>query len=98
MPVPEYYSPERVRKAAEAVREETQRTSGFSDRARQSLFNRAADAGLLDDALDELAEEWNEDPLNMNIRDYQSADDYPYHIPYSSSLDINPDETNPNPE
>jgi hypothetical protein len=57
MPVPEYYSPERVRKAAEAVREETQRTSGFSDRARQSLFNRAADAGLLDDALDELAEE-----------------------------------------
>jgi len=94
MPVPEYYSPERVRKAAEAVREETQRTSGFSDRARQSLFNRAADAGLLDDALDELAEEWNEDPLNMNIRDYQSADDYPYHIPYSSSLDINPDEEN----
>jgi hypothetical protein len=92
MPVPEYYSPERVRKAAEAVREETQRTSGFSDRARRSLFNRAADAGLLDDALDEFAEEWNENPLDMNIRDYQSADDYPNYIPYSSSIDIDPDE------
>jgi hypothetical protein len=93
MPVPEYYSPERVRKAAEAVREETQRTSGFSDRARRSLFNRAVNEGLLADDIEEIADDLGEDPSDIDIRDYRTVYDYPNYIPYSysSSIDIDPD-------
>jgi hypothetical protein len=92
MPVPEYYSPERVRKAAEAVREETQRTSGFSGSARRSLFNRAVNEGLLADDIEEIADDLGEDPSDIDIRDYRTVYDYPNYIPYSSSIDIDPDE------
>jgi len=92
MPVPEYYSPERVRKAAEAVREETQRTSDFSRSARRSLFNRAVNEGLLADDIDEIADDLGEDPSDIDIRDYRTVYDYPNYIPYSSSIDIDPDE------
>jgi len=93
MPVPEYYSPEQVRKAAEAVREETRRTSDFSRNARRSLFNRAVDEGLLADDIEEIADELGEDPSDINFRDYRTVDDYPNYIPYSysSSIEIDPD-------
>jgi hypothetical protein len=91
MPVPEYYSPERVRKAAEAVREETQRTSDFSRSARRSLFNLAVNEGLLVDDIEEIADDLGEDPSDIDIRDYRTVYDYPNYIPYSSSIDIDPD-------
>lgn len=91
MPVPEYYSPEQVRKAAEAVREETRRTTGFSGSARRSLFNRAVNEDLLGDVIEEIADDLGEDPADIDIRDYRSAYDFPDYIPYDSSLAVDPD-------
>lgn len=58
MPVPDFYSPELIRKVADAVEEEDYTYPYFSSDARRALFNRARDAGELDDlAAEQIAEQ-----------------------------------------
>jgi hypothetical protein len=91
MPYPNYYSPELVRKAAEAIREEQQRVGDFEGPARRALFNNAADQGLFYDVIDEIADEEGLDPSDVDIRSYRDASDFPDYIPYSSNVDVDPD-------
>jgi hypothetical protein len=91
MPYPNYYSPELVRKAAEAIREEQQRVGDFEGPARRALFRNAVDEGLLSDVVDEIAEEQDLDPSDVDIRSYRDASDFPDYIPYSSRIEVDPD-------
>jgi hypothetical protein len=91
MPYPNYYSPELVRKAAEAIREEQQRVGDFEAPARRALFRNAVDEGLLSDVVDEIAEEQDLDPSDVDIRNYRDASDFPNYIPYSDNIEVDPD-------
>lgn len=91
MPYPNYYSPELVRKAAEAVRNEQQRVGDFEGPARRALFNNAVDQGLFSDVIDEIANEDGLDPSYVDIRNYRDASDFPDYIPYSSNVEVDPD-------
>jgi hypothetical protein len=91
MPYPNYYSPELVRKAAEAVRNEQQRVGDFQDPARRALFNNAVDQGLFYDAIDDIANEEGLDPSDVDIRNYRDESDFPDYIPYSSNVEVDPD-------
>ena len=91
MPYPNYYSPELIRKAAEAVRNEQQRVGDFQDPARRALFNNAVDQGLFYDAIDDIANEEGLDPSDVDIRNYRDESDFPDYIPYSSNVEVDPD-------
>lgn len=92
MPYPNYYSPELVRKAAEAIREEQQRVGDFEGPARRALFNNAVDRDLFDsDVIDDIADEQGLDPSDVDIRSYRDASDFPDYIPYSNRIEVDPD-------
>jgi hypothetical protein len=92
MPYPNYYSPELVRKAAEAVRNEQQRVGDFEGPARRALFNNAVDRDLFDsDVIDDIADEQGLDPSDVDIRSYRDASDFPDYIPYSNRIEVDPD-------
>jgi hypothetical protein len=83
MPVPDYYSPELIRKAAEAIEAEQRNNRNFEDYARSGLFERAVDEGLLDeDAIDRASERYGEDVDYVDTRAELSVSDYPDEIPF----------------
>jgi hypothetical protein len=83
MPVPDYYSPELIRKAAEAIDAEQRNNRNFEDYARSGLFERAVDEGLLDeDAIERASERYGEDVEYVDTRAELSVSDYPDEIPF----------------
>ena len=94
MPVPDFYSPELIRKVADAVEEEDYTYPYFSSDARRALFNRARDAGELDDlAAEQIAEQERIDVEDVDpdqARNFFTVEDLRDEIPFNE-LDVDPD-------
>jgi hypothetical protein len=88
MPASDFYSPEQVRKAAEALRQEQERTRNFEARARRGLFNNALERGLLDDYINENVERSGVDP--EDVRYELTPSDFPDAIPYDTNIEVDP--------
>lgn len=94
MPAPDFYSPELIRKALNAVDEESRRYPNFSSDARYSLFNRARDAGEFDEiGAEQIAYDQDIDISDVDpddARTYYTVEDFRDEIPFNG-LDVDPD-------